>query len=73
MGRKFKREGMNVYEDICIVMADVKENVAQSRSTLCDPIDCTVHGILQLLYMADISCCIIETNNTVKQIYSNKN
>ena len=55
MGRKFKREGMNVYEDICIVMADVKENVAQSRSTLCDPIDCTVHGILQATILEHVA------------------
>ena len=62
-----------MYVDICTVMADMKVKVAQSRPTLCDPMDCPVHGLLQLLYMADISCCIIETNNTVKQLYSNKN
>ena len=27
--------------------AEVKVKVAQSCSTLCDPMDCTVHGILQ--------------------------
>ena len=73
MGRKFKREGMYVYVDIRIAMVDMKVNVTQSRPTLCDPVDCTVHGIFQALYMADISCCRIETNNTVKQLYSNKN
>ena len=28
-------------------MPEVKVKVAQSCSTLCDPVDCTVHGILQ--------------------------
>ena len=30
-----------------IVMMKEKVKVAQSSSTLCDPMDCTVHGLLQ--------------------------
>ena len=30
-----------------IVIMKVKVKVAQSSSTLCDPMDCTVHGLLQ--------------------------
>ena len=30
-----------------IVIMKVKVKVAQFSSTLCDPMDCTVHGLLQ--------------------------
>ena len=39
------------------IESEVKVKVAQSCPTLCDPVDCTVHGILQarLLEWVDLS------------------
>ena len=41
-------EVKEVYEDLQVLL--VKLKVAQSYLTLCDPIDYTVHGILQARY-----------------------